>query len=232
MPQARLFGSRLSPFVEKVARALDLKRIPFDIVPPHGPRDFGKWNPQTGKMPVLELGGERLYDSTFILRHVDRRHPDPPLFSADATVAAQQRMLEDWSDEALYWYVMALRWTDDNRRASAKQILDTLPPYIAAVARFFLPRQLRGTTLAQGLGRLPHEVALREFGERMDDLVRILAAKPFFYGDRPSAADLAIYGQLNTLCSGPTPDAAQQIHARSPLVGWMRRVEAATKSSG
>ena len=232
MSQAKLFGSRLSPFVEKVARALDLKRIPFEMVSPNGPRDFAKWNPQTGKMPVLEIGGQRLYDSTFILRDLDRRHPDPPLFSAEATAAAQQRMLEDWSDEALYWYVMALRWTDDNRRASAKQVLDTLPKYIAAVARLFLPRQLRRSTLAQGLGRLPHEVALRELGERMDDLVRILAAKPFFYGDRPSAADLAIYGQLNTLCSGPTPEGARQIHARSALVEWMRRVEAATKPSG
>ena len=65
---ARLFGSRVSPFVEKVVRALQLKGIRYGLVAPKSPADFGRWNPQTRKMPVLEIDGERTYDSTFILR--------------------------------------------------------------------------------------------------------------------------------------------------------------------
>src|SRR2546427_104606 len=49
--QATLFGSRVSPFVEKVARALQLKGIPFSLVSPKSPGDFKRWNPQTRKMP-------------------------------------------------------------------------------------------------------------------------------------------------------------------------------------
>ena len=65
--QATVFGSRLSPFVEKVVRGLQLKGISYRLVPPKSPTDFRRWNPQTGKMPVLELIGERVFDSTLIL---------------------------------------------------------------------------------------------------------------------------------------------------------------------
>jgi glutathione S-transferase len=67
MAETILYGTRLSPFVEKVARALALKKIPFRLVPPSSPMDLRKWNPQTGKIPAIDLGGERLWDSTFIL---------------------------------------------------------------------------------------------------------------------------------------------------------------------
>lgn len=98
---ARLFGSRLSPFVEKVARALQRKRIPFELEEPAGPWSFRSWNPQARKMPVLEIDGRRIYDSTFICRHLDTIVPNPVLLSADPKVAAAQRNLEDWSDEGL-----------------------------------------------------------------------------------------------------------------------------------
>ena len=50
--EVQLFGSRLSPFVEKVARALVLKRIGYTLVPPKSPMAFKRWNPQTRKMAV------------------------------------------------------------------------------------------------------------------------------------------------------------------------------------
>src|SRR5512140_3858000 len=110
----RVFGSRLSPFVEKVVRALALKRAPYALVDVRGPGDFRRWNPQTGKMPVLDVDGDRTYDSTFILRKLDALVPEPALFDADPAIAARQRFLEDWSDESLYWYGMGLRWSDAN----------------------------------------------------------------------------------------------------------------------
>ena len=108
---ATVFGVRISPFVEKVARGLQLKRIPFTLVPPASPFDFKRWSPQTGKMPVLDLDGEKTFDSTLILRRLDALVPSPPLFADDPHAAApRQRFVEDWSDESLYWYGMALRW--------------------------------------------------------------------------------------------------------------------------
>lgn len=226
-----LFGSRLSPFVEKVARALQLKGVAFTLAEPKSLKDFTRWNPKTGKMPVLEIDGERLDDSTFILQELDRRFPDSPLLSTEPTAAAMQRLLEDWSDESLYWQAMALRWTKANAPATADQLLRVVPGLLRPAARVFLTRKLRGMAAAQGMGRLDDEVLLRELGERLDDLVVALGVAPFFFGSKPSIADLAVFGQLSFLRSGSTPDAAEIINQREILVSWERRVDKATASS-
>ena len=52
MSEVVLFGAPVSPFVEKVRRALELKKVPYRLVEPTSPADFRRWNPQTGKIPV------------------------------------------------------------------------------------------------------------------------------------------------------------------------------------
>ncbi len=226
--RVRLFGSRLSPFVEKVARGLALKKIDYELVDPRSPLEFARWNPQTRKIPVLEVDGERFYDSTFILRQLDQLVASPPLLAKAPSVAAAQRHLEDWSDEALYWYGMALRWSAKNAPATTAQIFANLPVHLRLLASLLGPRQIRATTIAQGLGRLPAEVLLRELAGHLDDLVLILGDQPFFYADEISVADLAIYGQFHMLRSGATPDAEALLRARPKLLEHMQRVEAAT----
>lgn len=226
---AVVFGSRLSPFVEKVVRALALKSIEFRLVEPRGLGDFAKWNPQTRKMPVLELDGRRTYDSTLIVRRLDEVVPEPLLLSREPGVAALQRHMEDWADESLYWYGMALRWSPKNKNATKAQIFGGLPAPIRTIASLLVPRQIRNTTIAQGLGRLPEDLLVQELGRHLDDLVTMLGDRRFFWADRPSVADLAIYGQCRMLCSGPTPEAEAVMNERSALLAHMRRVEEAAK---
>jgi glutathione S-transferase len=223
----RLFGVRLSPFVEKVVRALQLKDIAFELVPVRSPADFKRWNPQTGKMPVLERDGDRYFDSTFILRKLDEWQPEPPLLSRDPKVAARQRFIEDWSDESLYWYVMALRWTDANAAATTAQVVGSMPipvPMRVLVAPF-VRRQIRAQAVAQGLVRLPLERILAELDLRFEELEVQLGDSPFFFAERPGTADLAVFGQLTALCSGPTPQGATLLHEHPALVAHQRRVE-------
>jgi glutathione S-transferase len=227
MKSLRLFGVRLSPFVEKVYRALELKGLPFELVEPRGPLDLRRFNPVTGKVPALEIDGQLFYDSTFILRELDRRFPTPPLLSRDARVAAAQRQLEDWADESLYWLLMALRWCERNRRSSAEQLAQTLPRTLRPLARLVLLPRLVRRTRAQGTGLLPYEVLLREWASHLDDLVWLLGERPFFYSDRPTVADLAVYGQLRTARSGPTPEVEALLGDRPALADHMKRVEEA-----
>lgn len=224
-----LFGSRLSPFVEKVARALGLKRLPFEEAALRSPLDLKRWNPKTGKMPVLEIDGERVWDSTFILRRLDEIRPDPPLFAADPHTRARQRMLEDWSDESLYWHVFALRWMPAHAPATLDQLAATLPPLARPVARLLFPRMIGSMPRVQGMGRLPLEVLVRELAQRLDDLVVLLADRPFFYGDAPSAADLAVFGNLHTGLSGPTPEVERLLGERPTLAAHYRRVDERTR---
>jgi glutathione S-transferase len=225
MPRISLFGSRLSPFVEKVALALALKRLDFELIAPRGPADLRRWNPQARKMPVLEIDGDRVYDSTFIARRLDALVPDPPLLSADAPAAAAQRLLEDWCDESLYWQVLALRWSRPRAAADALLAAVPLPALLRPLVRCVARRRLRAAARAQGLGRLPRPTLLAELAQRLDDLVAVLGDAPFFYGERPSIADLALAGQLRfAAVGGVIPEWDGLLGARAPLVAWQQRV--------
>jgi len=226
---AKMFGSRLSPYVEKVARAMNLKGVAFELIEPKTPGDFKKWNPQTQKMPVLELDGQHYHDSTFILRKLDEIVPAPALFSDDPKLAAQQRFIEDWSDESLYFYMMGMRWAPENEKDTVAQVAAALSPFIRPIAPFLLPRLIGGQARAQGLARLPLSTLTEELARRFDELLVLLGDSPFFYGDRVSGADMAVFGQMNTMRSGPTPQAEDLIAERPRLVELFKRVDAATQ---
>ena len=228
MPQISVFGFRLSPLVEKVVRALEYKALAFELVTPSSMADSKEWNPETGKMPVIDIDGERVHDSTFIVRRIEEIEPDPPLTSGDPVIAAQQRLLEDWSDESLYWQIMALRWCDENRARTVAELRPFLPAAARPFAGPLLRRLIARTPAVQGLGRLPYDVLIRETGERLDDLVLLLGRRAFFYADRPSVADFALYGEFRTGCGEATPDFGQLVSERPPLADWLKRVEDAT----
>ena len=84
-----LYGPSRAPFTEKVRRALHLKKLDFQLREPESPEDYQRWSPRTGLLPVLEIDGERIPDSTEILFELDRRYPDPPLLSRDGKLADQ-----------------------------------------------------------------------------------------------------------------------------------------------
>ncbi len=231
MSEIVVYGASISPFVNKVQRALWFKGLTHELVPLKGPGDLKKWNPQTGKMPVLEWKGEKTFDSTVILRRLDQEVPQPPLFSSEPKIAASQRLLEDWSDESLYWYVMALRWIPLNARASVDQILSgaPIPGLMKAILRRSLSKRLAAMTRAQGLGRLPQDVLVKELGRDLDDLLLILGDDKFYYGEALSAADLSLRGMIASGTSGPTPEITRLVEERRGLVAWCERVDAVTK---
>jgi glutathione S-transferase len=52
-----------------------------------------------GLVPVIDDGGEVVADSRRILRHLEDRHPDPPLFPRDPARRAEVDVFLDWFDE-------------------------------------------------------------------------------------------------------------------------------------
>jgi glutathione S-transferase len=229
MADVEIVGAKISPFVEKVVRAAEYKKIAFTHRDPTSFGEMAKLNPVTRKMPVAIFGDVMVYDSTFILREFEELAPDPPLLAADAQVAAAQRQLEDWSDEALYWYLMALRWAPENEARTVEQVAVYAPRAMRPFAAPIFRRVIARTTKAQGLGRLPYPVLVREVGERLDDLVLLLAQRSFFYASHPGVADFALFGQFKAGCSGPTPDFEQLVSERPTLADWMKRVEDAAR---
>ena len=228
MPEIKLYGTRLSPYVEKVVRALHLKGLAYELVEVKRPGDLRKWNPVTAKMPALEIDGEHVYDSTFILRRLEELQPEPALFSADATTAARERLLEDWADESLYWLRMSILWSDPKAAASAVLGAMPIPGLLKPVVGAVMTRQFLATIRSQGTGRLPREVLLRELALRLGDLAQLLGEGPYLFGERPGAADLAVFGQLHFQVVAPPPEFDKALDEHPGLRAWKERVDRVT----
>lgn len=177
-----IIGPLVSPFVVKVVAAADYKRLPYTHRENVSIRELSRLNPATGKVPIVVFDGEAVFDSTVILRRFDRVQPTPSLVSEDATIAAQQRLLEDWSDESLYWYLQALRWSAENEHRTIAQNSRFVPAPVRFFAKPLLRRLVGRQPKAQGLGRLPYDMLLAEFEARLDDLVTLLGAPLFLFG--------------------------------------------------
>jgi glutathione S-transferase len=52
-----------------------------------------------GLVPVIDDGGEVVADSTRILRHLEERHPDPPLFPRHPARRAELDVFLEWFNE-------------------------------------------------------------------------------------------------------------------------------------
>jgi glutathione S-transferase len=171
---------------------------------------------------VLEIDGVRIADSTDILLALDERFPEPPLLSSDGKMAEQQRQLEDWADESFLWYFMAFL------RGPGREVpVEESEPK----PRSRMPRFLRRTLAwlrSGGTWERPETALIRGLGDRLDDLVNFLGVRPFFYSDRVSMADLAVYGMLATMSRDSIPGSANMVAERPALVNFMRRLESAT----
>jgi glutathione S-transferase len=215
-----LYGPSRAPYTEKVRRALVLKGVPFELREPSGPEDYRRWSPKTGLLPVLTLDDELVSDSTDILLRLDELHPDPPLLASDPTAAGQQRRLEDWADESFLWYFQQwVRLSQAQATGESAQPRRGTPTWL---------RRLGAWLRTGGTWERPETALLRGMEDRLGDLVNFLGTRRFFYADRISMADLAVYGMLLTMRNDWIPGSARLLAMRPALLEFMRRVEEET----
>ena len=96
----RLYRAPFSTNVERVALALAHKGIEAESVV----IDYADRSPVIevsgqGLVPVVTDDGEVVADSTAILRHLERRYPEPPLFPADPARRAELSVFLEWFNE-------------------------------------------------------------------------------------------------------------------------------------
>ena len=92
----------LSHFNEKVRWALDHKRIAHRRQVLGADYLIRAWRATgQGKLPILFLDGRPICDSTRIIAALEERHPDPPLYPANAAARERALALEEHFDERL-----------------------------------------------------------------------------------------------------------------------------------
>lgn len=98
----RLISFKLCPFVQKAVLTLLHKQVDFDIeyIDLDNPPDWFLAISPLGQVPVLQVGGEVLFESSVIVEYLDEVNP-PSLHPADPLRKAQNRSWIEFGNECL-----------------------------------------------------------------------------------------------------------------------------------
>jgi maleylacetoacetate isomerase len=93
----RLYRFALSTNAERVALALAHKRLPVESVDVD-PADRSEVRRVSGQdlVPVIEDGGRVVFDSMEIVRYLEERYPEPPLYPREPARRAETLIFIDW----------------------------------------------------------------------------------------------------------------------------------------
>ena len=213
----------ISPFCGKVRKALKHKGLAFSVVNYNGLLALraAKLSP-AGKLPVLEFDGDLIQDSSAIVNFLEARFPGSPLIPSDPAQRALALVLEDWADESLYWYEVALRLGDPEVRPKAIELLCQGRPkwerwLVGIIAKSRYSKKLA----AQGLGLLPLAQVRAQMMAHVASIDQMLAAGPWLVGGLKSIADIAVSAQIDEMVR--TSSLAPRILEFSRVRDWLAR---------
>lgn len=206
---ARLKGTpNPSQFCVKLETAMRLAGVPhrvwYETNPGNGPK---------GKLPFIEIEGERIGDSTLVLYHLkDKLGVDLDRELSD-TERALSHMLQRMVDERLYWVVVHSRWADERNWPAVREVFfGGLPFPLSRIVPRMARKQMRAALHAQGTGRHTSEEIYALGATDLAALSTMLGDKPFFFGDRPTMADVTVFACLINIVgpelANPLRDAA------------------------
>ena len=204
---AVLWHIELSHYSEKARWGLDHKRIAHVRRAPlpglHGPVAMALTRSGHRRLPVLELDGRRIGDSTAILAALEAHEPDPPLYPQDPAERERALALEDFFDEHVGPAVRAYGWSYVVRTPESvnqalgltggrARVLKAAAPLVRAIVRADYAAHEEGA-----------ERALRAIRAGMDRLEREIASSGYLAGDRFSVADLTAAALFTPIVAPP-----------------------------
>lgn len=187
----------VSHYSEKVRWALDHKRIPHDrralIGGLHIPIALVITRGRSYTLPILELDGQSIGDSTEIIAALEQRYPDQPLYPTDPDERRAALDLEDWFDERLgpdirRFVFHALR---EDQELFDKLAASQIPPALSRYSRLAgaYGRAFTGLRYRTASDRNADE-ALGSVTAALDRLESELGDREYLVGDRFTIADL------------------------------------------
>ncbi len=237
MSQYEIYGALGSPYSMKVRAALRAKRL-VHTWSGMTAEDRAKVMPNV-KAPVIPVvrkpDGTWTNDSTPFLLSIEGEGRD--LLPPDPVARFACLLLEDMADE---WFMKAMfhyRWAyaEDAEWVAKWLIYDNLPnagrDQVEVVANDIRGRQISRMAL---VGCTPETAPLIEASwkrccRHLEAMA--LSGQRFLFGDRPSIADLAFYGQLKVMATDPTPMA--WMRAETPyLYRWLDQIDDASGIEG
>jgi len=217
----------ISPYVTKVANYLELAGLDYQIKP--GQVFALKSTTPYGKLPVIEIDGKTVADSTEIIKFLEQSSANP--LDAGATAAEKAQMLA-WNrmlDEHLYWAaVIQPRWREQANWERYIPIIvggaavdDPLRNMLEEFRRMILT-EFDG----QGMGRLPAEKVYARAADDINALSDFLGDKAFFMGDAPRTIDANVLSHLKHIVDSPFDFPTRDlVRSKANLMNYIARLE-------
>lgn len=230
MADITLWQFEVSPYCDKVRRILAYKGLAYKVqevtIADAIGGKYKKVSP-TGKLPVLNIDGRVVIDSTDIAYVLEKLYPAPALIPADPKLRALMHVIEDWADESLYFYEIAIRCGfPENAAQRGRDLTAHDTGIMKAILASQAPKAVMKIAQTQGIGRKDKSTILRETARHLDALAGLLGDGEWLVGDHMSLADLAVFVQVN--CFRPDASCAVLIAERPSVDAWLKRVDAAT----
>ncbi len=199
MTEFVIHGIPGSPYVRAPLLALEEKGLPWRLaaIPMGGNRtpDYCAIHPFQ-KIPTLDHGDFRLYETRAILDYLDRIAPEPPLTPADPKQAARMNQLIGITDSYL---------------AARLSGAVTFPRLIAP--EFGMP-----------VDEAAIAAAVPAAADVVEEVARLLGDQPFMAGDALSLADLMLAPHL--VFVPHFAEGAAMLAPHANLVAWIARMDA------
>jgi glutathione S-transferase len=179
---------------------LEEKRAPYQLAPVvpgtlRSPQHLSRH--PFGRVPVLEHGDFRLYETQAILRYLERVLPQPALTPVDPRRAARMDQLMNVND----WYLFhGVANVIGFQRIVGPRLMGLVPDEAAIAA------------------------AMPKAQTVFDELGGLLGAQPYLTGETPTLADLLLGPQLDFLQQTPEWQPLSARHAN--LQEWLTRMQA------
>jgi glutathione S-transferase len=206
---AVLWHIEVSHYNEKARWALDYKGIAYALKVPmpglHGVRALILTRGAQRRLPILQLDGRAIGDSTAIVAALEAHTPEPALYPADPADRAQALELEDFFDERLAPELRRYMWH------YTLQDIDTVVDSLFTRPAPARERMLRMTApVVRPLVRRDYGVDGATVGESranvvaaMDRLEAELQPSGYLVGDTFSVADLTAAALFTPLLAPP-----------------------------
>lgn len=177
-----------SPFVTKAEVLLKMSGLPYRT----NLKGFRK--APKGKLPYIDDDGERIADSTFIRRHLERKHK----VDFDRGLSAEQKAIawafEKMAEDNLYWATVDARWmVDTNFDKGPRVFFKRVPPPLRSLVVAMIRRQVRKALYAHGMGRHTRAEIETLGAESIDAMATYLGQKSFFMGAEPVGVDATMF---------------------------------------
>lgn len=213
MSQVILHQYDTSPFSEKVRVCFGIKDLAWSAVDQPVIMPKPDLVPLTGgyrRIPVMQIGADIYCDSQLIVRELDRRFPDRPLYPAGS--AGLANAVEQWCDKALF-------------QAAVLAIFGTIGDSVDPA--FIKDREaLSGQPFNVAAMKALAPFAITQIKAHAALLAQQLAAgSPFLAGAEPSLADAAAYYNFWFVRSF-SPGVADRFDDLAGFDAWYDRVTA------